>query len=271
MMETIKKMRNAECGMRNVNPKTVNRQMKSGKRIPRSALRAPRSESGMSLLVVLAVMTLFAIALLAVAPTVQQGVQRERELEAIRRGEEVADAIRQYMIFYQGKLPSSMDDLLEGLPQGTKKRQILRPSAAIDPLSADGKWRLIAPTTQAFLNFGRRVQIYNNGLLPSSPQPTQIFDRYASQLVNITNTKSDDDLKEDSDEEIEVPTDKTPFIGVASQSRSSSIIAYYGIENHSKWIFTPLFRGVGVTYIGGSRNTNPPLPNGTPTPPNAQP
>lgn len=218
-----------------------------------------KSEQGMSLLAVLAVMTLFAIALLAVAPTVQQGVQREKELESIRRGEEVADAIRQYVNFYQGRLPDSVDDLLEGLPQGTKKRQILRPSAAVDPLSADGKWRLIEPTSQAFLNFGRRVQIYNNGVLPSNPPPSQFLDRYAYNLVNIVNTQSDEDLKEDSEEEIEIKTDKAPFVGVASQSRSSSVIAYYGIENHSKWIFTPLFRGSGTSGIRtGGGGSNPP-------------
>ena len=69
----------------------------------------------------MAVLMLFSIALLAVAPTIQQGVQREKELEAIRRGEEVTEAIQQYVIFYQ-KLPQSMDDLLQGLPHGTKKR-----------------------------------------------------------------------------------------------------------------------------------------------------
>jgi len=208
------------------------------------------SERGMSLIAVMAVMTLFAIALLAVAPTVQQGVQREKELEAIRRGEEVAEAVRQYVIFYQGKLPSSMDDLLEGLPRGTKKLQILRPSAATDPLSEDGKWRLIEPTTQAFRNFGRRVKIYNNGLLPSNPQPSRFLDRYAAEsIVNVIDTKSDEDLEEDSEEEIEVKTDKAPFVGVASQSRSKSVIAYYGIENHSKWVFTPLFRGAGASSI----------------------
>jgi type II secretory pathway pseudopilin PulG len=216
---------------------------------PKSKIRNPKSESGMSLILVLGVMTLFAIALLAVAPTVQQGVQRERELEAIRRGEEVASAIQQYMVFYQGRLPNSMDDLTEGLPQGTKKRQILRPSATIDPLSEDGKWQLINPTKQAFLNFGRRVQIYNNDVLPSSPEPKQIFDQYAIRLVNIINSKSEEDLKEDSEEEIEILTDKVPFIGVASRSRSKSIIAYYGIENHSKWVFTPLFRGTGISAV----------------------
>jgi type II secretory pathway pseudopilin PulG len=88
-------------------------------------------QEGTTLLAVMFVMAVTAIALLAVAPTVYQDVQREKELEAIRRGEEVAEAIKQYVLFYNGsKLPESMDDLLEGLPAGTKKRQILRASAA---------------------------------------------------------------------------------------------------------------------------------------------
>jgi type II secretory pathway pseudopilin PulG len=221
----------------------------------------PKSESGMSLLAVLAVMTIFAIALLGVAPTVHQGVQREKELESIRRGEEVAEAIRQYVEFYRdAKLPNSVDDLLEGLPQGTKKRQILRPSAAVDPLSEDGKWRLIKPDSQAFLNFSRRVQTYNGGALPSNP--SQIFDRYSLALVNVLNTKSEDDAEE-AEEDIEIITESTPFIGVASQSRSKSVLAYYGIENHSKWIFTPLFRGAGARSMTPGNNPNP-IPDRSP-------
>ena len=216
------------------------------------------SERGMSLLAVMAVMTLFAIGLLAVAPTVQQSVQREKELEAIRRGEEVAEAIKQYVTFYQGqKLPDSIDELLEGIPQGTKKRQILRPSAAVDPLSEDGKWRLISPTSKAFLNFGKRVQIYNDGELPRSPR---LLDAYALPLVNIVNSESDDDLKEESEEEIEDADEKTSFIGVASQSRSTSVLAYYGVENHSKWVFTPLFRESGAVSSGGGGGGGRPFP-----------
>ena len=200
------------------------------------------------MLAILAAMTLFALSLLAVAPTVYIEVQREKELESIRRGEEVADAIKQYVLYYNGaKLPNTMDDLLEGLPFGTKKRMILRPSAAIDPLSEDGKWRLIKPESQAFISFGKRVQVYNNGLLPSSP--SQVFDRFALPLVNIINTKSESDTKESDESEIDDVTENVPFIGVASQSKSKSIITYYGIENHSKWIFTPLFRGTGTSAI----------------------
>jgi type II secretory pathway pseudopilin PulG len=225
----------------------------------KSQIANRKSEQGMSLLAVMAVMTIFAMSLLAVAPTVYIEVQREKELEQIRRGEEVAKAIEQYVLFYRGaKLPNSMDDLLEGLPQGTKKRMILRPSAAIDPLSEDGKWRLIKPESQAFISFGKRVQIYNNGVLPSSPN--QIFDRFALPLVNIINTKSEDDTEEADETEIDDVTDNTPFIGVASQSKSKSVLAYYGIENHSKWIYTPLFRGSGTSAINTRTNRDQRFP-----------
>ena len=235
---------------------TINR-LRIFKKNRKSQIANRKSEHGLSLIAVLAVMTIFAIALLAVAPSIQQGVQREKELEQIRRGEEIAEALRQFVDFYQGrKLPRSMDDLLEGLPQGTKKRQILRPSAAVDPLSEDGKWRLISPTSQAFINYIKRVQIYNGGILPASP--SRFLDQFALQVVNILNTKSEEELEKAAEEEFDVATENTPFIGVASQSKSKSIIAYYGIENHSKWIFTPMFRGSGSGGITPPNTTTPP-------------
>ena len=226
----------------------------SGAEITRAPAQDRKSESGMSLLAIMAIMTIFGIALLAAAPTVQQEVQREKELESIRRGEEVAEAIRQYVIFHRGsKLPNSIDDLLEGLPQGTKKRQILRASAAIDPLSEDGKWQLVP--LNKMKNFARRVQNYNNGLLPSSENlPTSISNQVGAFITNI-DTASADDVTASADEtdEESFSTENQPFIGVVSQSKSRSVVAYYGIENHSKWIFTPLFRGSRTAQAGGRR------------------
>jgi len=208
------------------------------------AMADRRAERGMTLFAVMAIMTVFAVGLLAVAPSVYQEVQREKELESIRRGEEVAEAIKQYVQFYQGaKLPNSMDDLLDGLPFGTKKRQILRASAAVDPLSEDGRWRLIKADVSSLGPFARRVQNYNGGVLP--PNPTQVFDRYTMIVANSLNTELDDD--DDPDEGIDILTENTPFIGVASQSKGEAFVTYYGIENHSKWVFTPLFRGSGTT------------------------
>jgi type II secretory pathway pseudopilin PulG len=215
-------------------------------------------ENGATLVALLALMTIIAITALAVAPNIVQEIQREKELESISRGEEVADAIKQYVIFYQGaKLPKTMDDLLEGLPQGTKKRQILRKSASIDPLSEDGKWRLVKPNGKSLINFIRRIQNYNGGVLPANPEPVRAFDAFfAGTLVNTINTQSDEELKDaDSAEEVDEETENVPFIGVVSQSKSRAIIAYYGLENHSKWIFTPLLRGEGANAIQTGNGT----------------
>ena len=130
----------------------------------------------------------------------------------------------------------------------------MRASAAIDPLSEDGKWRLVKADIQSLGGFAKNVQTYNGGVLPSNPSPT--FDRYAIVIVNAINTGTDADTL-DADEEIEIVTENTPFIGVASQSKGKSVIAYYGIENHSKWIFTPLFRGNGASNIRPVRPQQP--------------
>lgn len=215
----------------------------------------PDGQQGMTLIALLGIMAVFAAALLVAAPAVYTEIQREKELEAIRRGEEVAEAIRQYIEFYGGgKLPSSMDDLLEGLPAGTKRRQILRPSAAVDPLSEDGRWRLIKPDPNSIGPFARRVQIYNGGLLPANPSP--IFDKFAATFISVLNTELDSD--DDPVSVFDSDFDNTPFIGVASQSRARSIITYYGIDNHSKWVFTPLFRGSGRNATQSPQVNQPP-------------
>ncbi len=219
------------------------------------------SERGMTLLAVMAMMVVFAVGLMAVAPSIHQEIQREKELESIRRGEEVADAIRQYVDYYRGsRLPTSMDDLLEGLPQGTKKRQILRASAAIDPLSEDGKWRLIKADVTTLGPFAKRVQAYYGGQLP--PNASSTLDRYGVVVVSALNTEIEGEIEDPDDEGIEILTENTPFIGVASQSKAKSIIAYYGIENHSRWVYTPLFRGTGTgRVIPGGRRFPANMPN----------
>ena len=200
----------------------------------------------MTLMAVMAVMAIFAVALLAAAPSVYMEVQREKELEAIRRGEEIAFAIQEFVTYHRGtKLPESIDDLLEGLPQGTKRRMILRPSAAVDPLSEDGQCRLVKPDPETLARFAKRVQDYNNGLLPGNPN--QLLDRYSVVIVNSINTGSDDEDDPTQPDDFESSTSDAPFIGVTSGSKARSVVAYYGIENHSKWVFTPLFRGTGVS------------------------
>jgi hypothetical protein len=196
-------------------------------------------------------MTVLALFAMAVAPSAQQQAMREREQEAIFRGEQVADAIRDYYRYRSSitrgagdqALPTSMDQLLEGIPipGGSKNRQILRPSAARDPLTIEGEWRFILPRTNALIDFQQSVMFYAGNVLPPTrdPQIAQLQQFAVPQLSSVTNlgiansTSSTSSLDDDA---------TGPFVGVASRSHRESVLTYYGIERHDQWIFTPLFR-----------------------------
>lgn len=192
----------------------------------------------------MAMMTLLMIATMAAAPSLQLRSRREREREAIARGEEVAEAIRRY-IHAKRQPPTSMDDLLEGVepfPGAINKVQILRASAARDPLSRSGEWRLIKVNDRDFIEFIRRITLYADGVTPPTndkhPAMTMIAAPFA-QLTGIVDIDTDEEAPGDEDSSA---SSSGPFIGVASRSRRASVIVYYGIERHDKWVFTPFFR-----------------------------
>jgi len=203
---------------------------------------APRrdSQAGYTLVALIVVMTILALFAVAAAPSIKQQGQREREKEAVFRGEEVAEAIRRYYESHgaQGvqSLPTSMDQLLEGVTVGTRKVQILRREAAVDPLSSTGEWRVIGPTSQDLIQFVQAVTVYNGGTPPATRGSLQ---RFVPQLMNVLNTGSTGTATGGEDD---AGNTTGPFIGVASRSQRNSVIAYYGIDRHDQWVFTPLFR-----------------------------
>jgi type II secretory pathway pseudopilin PulG len=212
----------------------------------RGSFRA--GEAGYTLVALLAVMTLLALFAMAAAPSVRQQVQREREKEAIFRGEQVAEAIRDYYRYRHAQgvpsiqaLPTSIDQLLEGIPEGSKKRQILRASSTRDPLSASGEWRLIRAPSQDLIDFQRSVMLYA-GNLPPTPWDDQIAELQrvvAQPMTNVLNTGSTQTAPGGEDSS----ADSTgPFVGVASRNKNNSILYYYGIDRRDQWIFTPLFK-----------------------------
>ena len=198
-----------------------------------------RGEQGYALIALLAMMTIMALLLVTAVPNIRQQAQRSLEEEAIWRGEQVAEAIRLYTRA-RNTLPTSIDQLLEGIPVGTKRVQLLRPVAARDPLSSTGKWKLIKRTDPEFLQFQRDVIAYAGG---------QVMTRDAAfvaaaggqppPVANVLNTGSTEEAPGGEDDSA---SSSGPFIGVASRSRRNSIITYYGIERHDRWIFTPYFR-----------------------------
>jgi hypothetical protein len=212
---------------------------------------AHAEESGYALVALLALMSLLTLFALAAAPSIKQQLQREREKEAIFRGEQLADAIRAYYVYRantqraasEQALPNSIAQLLEGIPVpgGSKKRQILRASAARDPLSTSGEWRLIRPRAPELIDFQQSVMLYAGNFIPppTDRQLLTLQQLAVPQLVNVLNpgTSESAPAGEESSDNY-----SGPFVGVASRSRNNSVLHYYDIDRHDHWIFTPLFR-----------------------------
>jgi type II secretory pathway pseudopilin PulG len=202
-------------------------------------------EGGYALVALLVVMSLLAFFAMTAASNVKQQAQREREKEAIFRGEQVADAIR---LYYRSRgaqgtnsLPTEMEQLLEGIqiPGRTKKLQILRVSAAKDPLSRSGEWKLIGPTSQDVAELVRNLTVYSGGVPPTPRADFRALASVIPQMMNILDDKSEQTAPGGEDDSA---SSSGPFLGVTSRSQRNSVITYYGINRHDEWIFTPLFR-----------------------------
>ena len=222
-------------GGRETNPMTTHLPGESGAR-----------ERGYALVALLALMTVLMIMMMAAAPSIRHQVRRDLELEAIARGEEVAEAIRMYRRMHPARQwPTSMDELLDGVPQGTKKAKVLRASAARDPLSKSGEWRTIKLNDQAFVRFVRDITEYAENRTPNhNPRPDPVLADVRPPTITslITGLGSDDRDEDDGGGEDTSISSPGQFVGVASRSKRKSIVTYYGIDHHDGWIFTPLYR-----------------------------
>lgn len=219
----------------------------------KEALRAAdrRSEAGYTLVALLALMSLLALIAMAAAPSIQHQAMREREKEAIFRGEQVADAIRDYYLYRaatsggagEQALPTSIDQLLEGIPipGGSKKRQVLRVSATRDPLSQNGEWRTVRPRASELIEFQRAVVLYAGNSLPrpSNGQIAQLQQLMVPEITSVLDTGYTGTAPGGQDSSAD---SSGPFVGVSSRSRNNAVIYYYGIDRHDQWIFTPLFK-----------------------------
>ena len=202
-------------------------------------------EGGYTLVALLALMTIVALFAAAAAPSLQQQARREREKEAIFRGEQVAEAIRLYYSYKASRgitgdpgLPSSIDDLREGLSVGTKKVQILRSSAARDPLSESGEWQLVRPRANELTEFVRSVMLFAHNVRPQTRDPQlKAAERDMVPIVLPNSSGSSPFTSSGS-----AANSSGPFIGVSSEDKTNAVLFYYGIDRHDAWIFTPFLR-----------------------------
>ena len=196
-----------------------------------------KGEGGYALVALLALMSIMALAALAAVPNLRRQEQREREIEAIFRGEQMADAIKAFIDKSPNHQPPTS---LEGIPAGSKKVQIVRRSSMIDPLSKTGEWRLVIIGSPKLINFQTSVIQYAGRDVQASTDP--FIARFAppKQTGIIKGLDGDKDAAKSDDDADDAATG--PFIGVASKSKRDSLILYYDLDHHNQWVFTPLFR-----------------------------
>jgi type II secretory pathway pseudopilin PulG len=194
-----------------------------------------RSERGFSLVALMASVTIMMVMLAAAVPSWKYLVKNDQEEELIFRGGQIADAIRRYQAKNGNALPPSIDALVKG--------RFLR-RAYTDPMTKDGKWRLIRqgepmpgvmPGAQPSGGPGSGASPRPSGAGPApspSPSPSFLGTRPGSGTPGGTSTGV--------------------IAGVASLSTDKSLRLFNNRDHYNDWWFV-----VGQPRIVGKQNLAP--------------
>jgi type II secretory pathway pseudopilin PulG len=176
----------------------------------------------------MALMAVMMVLMSVAVPSWRYVVKNMREEELIFRGNQIAEAIERYQKKNGNAAPTSLDVLVEG--------RFLR-KAYTDPMTKDGKWRLIRPGEAV-----PAVGVPGASPAPAPPPPP------GGQGMSLGG-----------------------ILGVASRSKEKSLRRFNGRTQYSEWIFA-----AGQPRIVGSdagpRVPAPRLPGASPAPtPSARP
>ncbi len=184
---------------------------------------------GYAFLILMMMVTILLISLTAALPSIYTAGQREKEEELIFRGNEYARAI---LFFHRqfGRFPSSIDEILKK----TNGFRFLR-RAYRDPMSLNGKWRLIHANAAGMLLDSRTMPIAGRPVNPAGQTPagTQPPDAQPPQ-------------EKEGDKSIFTNQMLGAFIvGVASSSTKNSIRVFNDQTRYDKWEFLAVGPTVG--------------------------
>ncbi len=101
------------------------------------------------LVMLMVVVFILSIGLLIAAPLWQTEIRRDMEDELIFRGKQYVEAVRLFTLKYPGRLPSTLEELLE--------EKCIR-KLYEDPMVGSGEWSVILSTGRAAGAQGRAVQ-----------------------------------------------------------------------------------------------------------------
>ena len=169
-----------------------------------------RPQAGYALIVILLLLALVLISLSTAVRPVLTEAQRQKEDELIFRGEQYKRSIGRFYRKF-GRYPLKMDELIR-----TNDRSFLRRPFP-DPMTPDGKWRLIRVGLSGQLIGSKHEQ--KPTAKPSSGQPPQ-----PPASASGSSDSSSGPVN-------------APIVGVASNSTARSIRVLDGYQRYDQWEF----------------------------------
>ncbi len=199
---------------------------------PRTAPARPRDDEGFTLVMVMVILAVMAIAMGAAVQTVAFQAQREKEAELVFRGEQYVEAIRIFKTRF-GRYPVTLKEMWESKPRVMRKRWK-------DPMTGSEEWGIVHLGED-----GQQVGTVPGGLPNSGPQPspTPVPTPPPEPTGGLPGIRPGQQVG--------------PIIGVHSTSCEDSIRVYEGRTRYCDWKF------VYRENKGGAPRPGP--PNNPPT------
>ena len=252
--------------------------------------RTRPAEQGYMLLAVMLAMTLMLIAMAIEAPRIAQQIKREKELELVHRGKDVANAVKHFVHKNGGRYPNSLEQL-----ENTNHIRYLRRRWK-DPTTGEANWRLVhlgeAEVKIPTPNPGLNPSTNNPGLGNGSGSGSGPGGRSNITAPPLTGGGQQANGQGNTGTLVtsNIGNGQTlgggQIMGIASVNKAKSILEFNDKDEYDQWFFVYDLRleqagGTGVTVGspragvdtssqgqgGGTGATNAPPPTGSPTPP----
>jgi type II secretory pathway pseudopilin PulG len=237
------------------------------------------NQRGYLLVGLLAMMTISLIVMAAAMPQLKFEAQREHEEEMLWRGQQVAKALELYSSANGSRLPTTLEELVEGnTVLGGKKIHYLRPHALCDPMSpcTPGKsnWRIVRRGDPVISSMIASLEAYRDKkkdfpvlvtqinqsimwLRNQAPQvvlpgqgtslTTQPGGGLAPEAPPNQNAGNPPPPENENGSSLGFNSEQGPIVGVVSHSQDRPIRTILDIENYDKELF---FAG-GPVIAGG--------------------
>lgn len=236
-----------------------------------------RRERGYLMVGLLAMMTISLVMIAAALPQLKFESQREREEEMLWRGQQIAMALGQFSQMKGTQLPTTLEELVDGVTVGVKKMRLLRRSALCDPMlpctGEKSNWRLVHPGDQVISSMVSSLQAYQQKKKDDPQMQQQLavaianLQRYAPRvqlpgdslgggLTNLgANTQQDGQNNQNPNDQNEpgrsllggLQPDQKPIVGVVSRSKDRTVRQILDLEQYDQ----ELFYAGGVVIAGG--------------------